>query len=139
MTDPLVHGDSEADESVAGIDIGGSPWATSDAVRRTTNQIDKASRNPDIRAIVLQSTGASLWAGFPPAMTDRRVADPEVAERHLAASRLLLAIHEAPVIVIAGAHGTVRGVGLAVAMASDLLVLSSDSTLDAHQIGRAPV
>jgi len=99
---------------------------TTEMVHELIDQVERAHRDPAVRAITLTGTGRAFCAGAdlapsgpaqPDALPDLTLVD--------AANRLVLAMRAVPKPVIALVNGPAVGVGSSIAMAADLAFASS--------------
>jgi enoyl-CoA hydratase/carnithine racemase len=93
-----------------------------------------ASRQPELRVIVLQGAGQHFSAGGDFAFIEEttRLPRDQVCERMLQFYRSYLSVIEAPVPTIALIHGSAIGAGLCLALACDLRVGTRSARLGAN-------
>ena len=109
-----------------------SAWA--DATRQATTR-------DDVRAIILDAAGPAFCAGGDVvAMATTMTTGSQLEELAALINRGILALTEAPVPVVAAAHGATAGGGLGILLASDYAVVGETSRIGSRyaQVGLTP-
>lgn len=92
--------------------------------------ISEASLDPDTRVIVLAGEGAAFTTGADLQAMKEAGPDAPTPEKTMdSAAALVRAVLTAPVPVIAAVNGPAAGVGVSLALASDLMLMSDDAYL----------
>lgn len=102
----------------------------SPTVAALTELISEASLDPDTRVIVLAGEGVAFTTGADlQAISEAGPDAPTPDETMDSAAALVRAVLTAPVPVIAAVNGPAAGVGVSLALASDLMLMSDDAYL----------
>lgn len=112
-----------------------------DAARAFTEAVLSAVADPGTGAILIDATGPAFCAGGDViAMASGAIDADGIAELARELNRGLLALLEAPIPVVAAAHGTTAGGGLGLLLCSDYAVVAEDSRVGAlySAIGLTP-
>ena len=86
--------------------------------------IETASEDPAVRTIVIKGEGRAFCAGADLAEGLERRIDDELREEY---KPILMAISESPKPCIAQVHGSAAGIGAALALVCDLVIMSEDA------------
>jgi 2-(1,2-epoxy-1,2-dihydrophenyl)acetyl-CoA isomerase len=101
----------------------------------------EATSRDDVRAILIDGAGPAFCAGGDVvAMATSTSSGVELTRLARTINRGLLALLEAPIPVVAAAHGTTAGGGLGLLLASDYAVVGADSRIGARyaNVGLTP-